>query len=78
VEILVQKANGFTYYTLEMLVEISFALLLYHPGGCLGCPENWTSSTLICLFGPQFFSQNRMTLKKPTKIIKIQQKVTVF
>ena len=28
--------------------------------------------TIICLFGLLFFSQNGMTLKKPTKIIKIQ------
>jgi hypothetical protein len=34
--------------------------------------------TIICLFGQMFFSQNGMTLKKPTKIIKIQLKVTVF
>ena len=28
--------------------------------------------TIICLFGPLFFSQNGITLKKLTKIIKIQ------
>ena len=28
--------------------------------------------TILCLFGQLFFSQNGMTLKKPTKIIKIQ------
>ena len=28
--------------------------------------------TIICLLGPLFFSQNGMTFKKPTKIIKIQ------
>ena len=27
--------------------------------------------TIICLFGPLFFSQNGMTFKKATKIIKI-------
>ena len=31
--------------------------------------------TIICLFGPLFFSQNGMAFKKPTKIIKIQWKV---
>jgi hypothetical protein len=34
--------------------------------------------TMICLLGPLFFSQNGMTFKKPTKIIKIEGKVTVF
>ena len=34
--------------------------------------------TIICLFGPLFFSQNGMTFKKATKIIKIHRKVTVF
>ena len=31
-----------------------------------------------CLFGQLFFRQNGMTFKKPTKIIKIQWKATVF
>ena len=34
--------------------------------------------TIICLLGPLFFSQNGMIFKKPTKIIKIQWKATVF
>ena len=34
--------------------------------------------TINCLFCPLFFSQNEMTLKKPTKNIKIQPKVTVL
>ena len=33
--------------------------------------------TIICLLGPLFSSQNGMAFKKPTKIIKIQRKVTV-
>ena len=27
------------YCTLGFLGEISFTPLVYHPGGCLGCPE---------------------------------------
>ena len=34
--------------------------------------------TIICLLGPLFFSLNQMTFKKPTEIIKIQWKATVF
>ena len=34
--------------------------------------------TIICLLGPLFFSQNGITFKKPTKIITIQWKATVF
>ena len=36
--------------TLGFLAEISFKPLLYHPGGCLGCPEKWTSSRNYKLF----------------------------
>jgi hypothetical protein len=32
------------YSTLGFLAEISFTLLLYHPEGCLGCPEKRESS----------------------------------
>ena len=32
------------------LVEFSFTPLLYHPGGCLGCPEKRTSSRNYNLF----------------------------
>ena len=34
--------------------------------------------TIICFFSVLFFSQNGMTLRKPTKIIKIQWRVIVF
>ena len=37
-------------YTLGFLAEISFTPLLYHPVGCLGCPEKWTSSRNYNLF----------------------------
>ena len=36
--------------TLEFLADISFVLLLYHPGGCLGCPEKQTNSRKYNLF----------------------------
>ena len=32
------------YVTLGFLAKISFTPLLYHPGGCLGCPEKQKSS----------------------------------
>ena len=34
--------------------------------------------TIICFFSVLFLSQNGMTLRKPTKIIKIQWRVIVF
>ena len=37
-------------YTLGFLAKISFTLLLYHPGRCLGCPEKQTSSRNYNLF----------------------------
>ena len=37
-------------YTLGFLAEISFTPLLYHPGGCIGCPEMQTSSRNYNLF----------------------------
>ena len=41
--------------------------------GVLGVQRSGQAQgTIICLFGPLFFSQNGMTLKKPTKIINIQ------
>ena len=47
--------------------------------GVLGVQRSGQApESIICLFGPLFFSQNGMTLKKPTKIIKVQWKVTVF
>ena len=47
--------------------------------GVLGVQRSrQAQGTIICLFGPLFFSQNGMTLKKPKKFIKIQWKVTVF
>ena len=36
--------------TLGFLAEISFTPLLYHPGGCLGCPEKGTRSRNYNLF----------------------------
>ena len=36
--------------TLGFLANISFTPLLYHPGGCLGCPEKRTSSRNYNLF----------------------------
>ena len=47
--------------------------------GLLGVQRSkQAQGTIICLFGPLFFSQNGMTFKKATKIIKIHWKVTVF
>ena len=34
--------------------------------------------TIICLFGPLFFSQNGMTFKNPTKISKSSEKLLFF
>jgi hypothetical protein len=34
--------------------------------------------TMICLFGPLFFSQNGMTFKKPTKSSKSSKKLLFF
>ena len=49
------------------------------PKGCLRCPEKRTSSrNYNWFFGSLFFSQNGMTLKKPTKIRKVHWKVTGF
>ena len=40
--------------------------------GVLGVQRSrQAQGTLICLFGPLFFSENGMTFKKPTKIIKL-------
>ena len=40
--------------------------------GVLGVQRSGQAQgTIICLFGPLFFSQNGMTFKKATKIIKI-------
>ena len=38
------------YITLGFLAEISFTPLLYHPEGCLGCPEKGTRSRNYNLF----------------------------
>jgi hypothetical protein len=47
--------------------------------GALGVQRSGQAQgTIICLFGLLFFSQNGMTFKKATKIIKIHGKVTVF
>jgi hypothetical protein len=41
--------------------------------GVLGVERSrQAQETIICLFGLLFFSQNGMTFKKPTKIVKIQ------
>ena len=60
--------------TLGFLADNSFTTLLYHPGApSLGVQRSGQAQeTIMCLFGPLFFSQNGMTLKKPTKIIEIQ------
>jgi hypothetical protein len=40
--------------------------------GVLGVQRSGQAhETIVCLFGPLFFSQNGMTFKKATKIIKI-------
>ena len=39
-----------THYTLGFLAEISFTSLLYHPRGCLGCPEKQIRSRKYNLF----------------------------
>ena len=47
--------------------------------GVLGVQRSGQAQrTIICLLSPLFFRQNGITFKKPTKIIKIQWKVTVF
>ena len=47
--------------------------------GVLGVQRSGQAQgTINCLFRPLFFSQNEMTFKKATKIIKIHWKVTVF
>ena len=39
--------------------------------GVLGVQRSrQAQETIICLFGPRFFSQNGMTFKKPTKFIE--------
>ena len=73
------KMTIYERYTLGFLAKFFFTPLLYHPGGCLECPEKQTRSRNYNLFVRYaVFSQNEMTFKKPTKIIKIQWKVTVF
>ena len=49
------------------------SLHYYNPlEGVLGVQRSGQAQgTIICLFGPLFFSQNGITFKKPTKIIKI-------
>ena len=65
--------------TLGFLAKISFTPLLYHPGRCLGVQRRGKAQeTIICLLGPLFISQNEMTFKKATKIIKIHRKLPVF
>ena len=59
----------------------NFLLLQYYTTleGVLGVQKRGQGQgTIICLLGLLFFSQNGMTSKKPTKIIKIQWKATVF
>ena len=64
--------NTKLYTTLEFLARISFISLSYHPGRCFEFPEKWASSRSYNLFvWFAFFSQNGMTFKKATKIIKI-------
>ena len=65
--------------TLGFLAEISFIPLLYHPGGCLGYLEKRTSSWNYNLFvWSAVFQPKFNEIKKPTKIIKVQLKVTFF
>ena len=56
-------------FTLGFLAKISFTPLLYHPVGCLGCPEKQTSSRnydlFVCFL--LFFSQNGIAFKKTYK-----------
>ena len=42
--------RSYDHGTLGFLAKISFTPLLYHPGGCLGCPEKQTSSRNYNLF----------------------------
>ena len=48
--LLLQKVTMVHTYTLGFLAEISFTPLLYHSGGCLGCPEKGTRSRNYNLF----------------------------
>ena len=54
--------------TLGFLAEISFTPLLYHPGGCLGCPEKKTRSRNYNLFvWSAVFQQKRNDIQKTYK-----------
>jgi hypothetical protein len=61
--------------TLGFLAEISFTPLLYHPGGCLGCPEKGTSSrnynllVLSAVFQPKWndIKQTYRNYQNPVK-----------
>ena len=44
------KIETYVRSTLGFLAEIYFTPLLYHPGGCLGCPEKRSSSRNYNLF----------------------------
>ena len=58
--------------TLGFLVKISFTQLLYHPGGCLGCPEKQTSSRNYNLFvWSAVFQPKCNEIEKTYKIITI-------
>ena len=66
--------------TLGFLAEISFTLLLYHPGGCLGCPEKRTSSRNYNLFvWSSVFQPKLNDIKKPPKkLSKSSEKLLFF
>ena len=58
-------------FTLEFLAKISFTPLLYHPGGCLGCPEKWTNSRNYNLFvSPTVFQSKWYGIQKTNKNYK--------
>ena len=76
----VPKGHSYSKYyhdyeevTLGFLAKISFTPLLYHPGGCLGCPEKRASSrNYIFLFGLLccFFAKMEWHSKKLQKLSK--------
>ena len=54
--------------TLGFLAEIFFTPLLYHPGGCLGCPEKGTRSRNYNLFvRPAVFQPKSNDIQKTYK-----------
>jgi hypothetical protein len=67
-------------FTLGFLAKISFTPLLYHPVGCLGCPEKQTSSRNYDLFvwSAVFQPKWNCIQKNLQKISKSTEKLLFF